>query len=67
MTSYRRVLHRYVVYVCLMLWSLYKEAKISESERDIYDVYADTFIDSALWLSKVRKTVFRDSQSKTKS
>ena len=30
-------------------------------------MYADTFIDSGLWLSKVRKTVFRDSQSKTKS
>ena len=34
-------------------------------ERDIYDIYADTFINSGLWLSKVRKNVFRDSQSKT--
>ena len=35
-------------------------------ERDIYDIYADTVINSGLWLSKVRKNVFRDSQSKTK-
>ena len=36
------------------------------SERDIYDIYADTFINSGLWLSKVRKNVFRNSQSNTK-
>ena len=35
-------------------------------ERDIYDIYADTVINSGLWLSTVRKNVFRDSQSKTK-
>ena len=35
-------------------------------ERDIYDIYADTFINSGLWLSKVRKNVFRNSQSNTK-
>ena len=27
-------------------------------ERDIYDIYADTFTNSGLWLSKVRKYVF---------
>ena len=35
-------------------------------EREIYDIYADTFVDSGLWLSKVRKNVFRNSQSNTK-
>ena len=35
-------------------------------ERDIYDVYPDTFINSGLWLSEVRKNVFRNSQSNTK-
>ena len=34
-------------------------------ERDIYDIYADTFVNSGLWLSKVRKNVFRNSQSNT--
>ena len=31
---------------------------ISLGERDIYDIYADTFTNSGLWLSKVRKYVF---------
>ena len=35
-------------------------------ETDIYNIYADTFITSDLWLSKVRKNVFRNSQSHTK-
>ena len=35
-------------------------------EKDIYDIYVDTFINSGLWLSKVKKYVFRNSQSNTK-
>ena len=35
-------------------------------EKDIYDIYADTFINSGLWLSKVKKYVFCNSQSNTK-
>ena len=36
-------------------------------ERDIYDIYADTFINSGLWLSKVaEEKCFRNSQSNTK-
>ena len=35
-------------------------------ERNIYDIYADTFINSGLWLSKVRKIVSRNSQSNIK-
>ena len=27
-------------------------------ERDIYDIYADTFINSGLWLSKLEKMFF---------
>ena len=27
-------------------------------ERDIYDIYVDTFINSGLWLSKVKKMFF---------
>ena len=33
----------------------------------VKEIFTDTFIDSGLYLSKVRKTVFRDSQSKTMS
>ena len=36
------------------------------AERDIYDISADTFINSGLWLSKVRKYVFPNSHSSTK-
>ena len=35
-------------------------------ERDIYVIYADTFINFVLWLSKVRKYVFHNSESNTK-
>ena len=35
-------------------------------ERDIYHKYADAFIKSALWLRKIRKNVFRNSQSNNK-
>ena len=35
-------------------------------EKDIYDIYVDIFINSGLWLSKVKKYVFRNSQSNTK-
>ena len=35
-------------------------------ERDIYDIYADTFINSGLSMRKVRKNVFHNSQSNTK-
>ena len=38
----------------------------SLGERGICDIYADTFINSGLWLSKIRKIVFRNSQSNTK-
>ena len=76
MTSYRAdVFYAAMLYMFVLSCGVYMKKptflkpdgiSCTLGETDIYNIYADTFITSDLWLSKVRKNVFRNSQSHTK-